>query len=71
MSAPRTMKIEHAGRTWCGSWRATGKMLHVESAYGSKCSQLGRLTPDQLALQLLRELVQARLTTSEAPSEAK
>jgi hypothetical protein len=58
MAEPRDIEIQFDGRTYSGTWRVEGKLLHVSSTFGSKTTQLGNSRPETLAPILLRELAQ-------------
>ena len=56
---PNRIEIEYKGRKYVGRWRsASGRLIEVSSAYGSKTTQIGSTPGEILARTMLRELVQ-------------
>lgn len=54
------IRIDHANRTWSGTWEMDGKDVVVCSAYGSDREPVGRRKPELLAAKLLKEIVVTR-----------
>ncbi len=50
---------EHEGKTHKGTYWVAGKILTVATGGGGKSKQVGTTEPQELAVQLLRELVKA------------
>lgn len=50
---------EHAGKTHKGTYWVAGKILTVATGGGGKSKQVGTMVPEELAKQLLLELVLA------------
>jgi hypothetical protein len=50
---------EHAGKTHKGTYWVAGKILTVATGRGGKSKQVGTMVPEELAKQLLLELVLA------------
>jgi len=44
MSPRQTLQIDYAGRKWNGAYRVDGRVVHIESAYGSRAADMGRRT---------------------------
>lgn len=55
----RKGRVGHEGEA---AWRVRDGLLIVESAYGTKCTQLGEMPPDALARLLLSEQIVEGLT---------
>jgi hypothetical protein len=54
----RTVTCEIGGKTFRGNYWIAGKILVVSTAKGGKSTQLGSMSPETLAGQLLRKLAQ-------------
>jgi hypothetical protein len=52
----RAITTEYNGRTIRGSFKSVDGVVDVRTQHGSKTTQLGGLTPEQMAENLLREL---------------
>lgn len=52
----KTLKLEHVGQSWTGTWELTVGMVNVSSAYGSATRPAGP-HPEATAADMLRELV--------------
>jgi hypothetical protein len=50
---------ELAGKTYKGTYWVAGKILTVATGGGGKSKQVGTMEPQELAVQLLLELVKA------------
>jgi hypothetical protein len=55
-----TIKVEHAGRTWNGSYTLEDGEVSVASAYGSERVKVGRRKPQKVAEEALERIVAAR-----------
>lgn len=64
MARFETIKIEHAGRTWNGSYTLEGDEVSVASAYGSKRVKFGRRKPQEAATSALAKIVKAARSRS-------
>jgi len=42
MTRRQTLQIDYAGRKWNGTYRVDGRVVHIESAYGSRAADIGR-----------------------------
>lgn len=51
--------IDHAGKRWSGDWKLKGREVCVSSAYGSQTRAFGRRNPERVAVDVLKELVEA------------
>ena len=58
-SSPCEVRIEVAGKEYCGSYRVQGRppLVYLTSEYGSKATQLGNSPADMIARVLLHDLV--------------
>ncbi len=50
---------EHQGKTYKGTYWVAGKILTVATGGGGRSKQVGMMEPQELAVQLLLELVRA------------
>jgi hypothetical protein len=59
MSEPlvRNVRVTIKGVTYEGTYYIQDRMVHVQSAYGTKATQVGGLTPEGIARLLLSELI--------------
>ncbi len=58
-SSPCEVRIEVAGKEYCGSYRVQGRppLVYLTSEYGNKATQLGGSPAEMIARLLLHELV--------------
>jgi hypothetical protein len=52
----KEITVEYEGRDLKGSYKFVDDMVVVRTKFGTKTSQLGFVTPEQLAKKLIREL---------------
>jgi hypothetical protein len=51
------VRIEAAGKQWCGQWQVDGGDLVLSSAYGCRRATIGRQDRDELAMRLMRQIL--------------
>lgn len=55
--APHQFSVDHDGKTYSATYKVASGMVHVDSPYGSKSTQQGRLPAETVARMLLLGLL--------------
>ncbi len=59
MPQPLTVRVARRDQTWNGTYEVQGKVVRVDSAYGSQARDAGRRNAQVVAQEILADLVDA------------